>query len=118
MQLQLNGKSPLRRILSLNASERSLSAGVYASGRKFGEMAVSIAWAHQPISQCRLDEIHGYCLWIGHAAFDVSAAEAKQIRETFEPLGLRVEKADPAPVAPYVINSTVDKNAEPRVVPT
>lgn len=113
-ELDFQGTWPLRRLLSLRTNQYGdLYAAVYPSGRKVGQVIKTIAWASGKLSDSRLvEKPHEDCLWIGSTAFDVSAAEAKQIRERFEPLGLRVETE---PLQPSVIHSTVDKNAEPLV---
>jgi hypothetical protein len=93
-ELRLKGKSPLRRNLDLRASSYGyLSAVLYIAGSKAYRMT-SLAYANEKIADCRLDigkdgQI-SFALWLNHAAFDVSAAEARQIREKFEPMGLRV----------------------------
>jgi hypothetical protein len=99
-ELTLTGKTPLKRVLNLMAEPRgSMSAGVYPSS---GFAGISIAWASERLANCRLyDDEKRPSLWVGHAAFDVSPSEARQIREKFEPIGLRIETpAAPAFVLP------------------
>lgn len=97
-ELELKGKSPLRRDLSLRLDEYGhLYVWMHLSARGSYQM---LAWTNGPIADSRLVEReHGHCLWIAHSAFDVSAAEAQRIRATYEPLGLRIEKAKPAPAS-------------------
>lgn len=94
-ELHLNGKSPLRRILNIRANTQGdLSAAVYPIAPR-GNPVPMIAYVSGPIARSRLRMVQkGYsdvCLWINGTAFDVSIAEAQKIRDTFEPLGLRIE---------------------------
>lgn len=93
--LELKGKSPFRRNLSLRLNEHGhFHASMYLiSARGSYQM---LAWLSGTIADSHLTTREsGHSLWIDRAAFDVSDAEAQRIRATFEPLGLRI-KVDPA----------------------
>jgi len=97
-ELRLNGKSPLRRILDLRVSEYGYLSAMVALSSKSAPYK-SLGYSSAKLTDCSL-YIGKYgkpSLWLGSTAFDVSEVEAKQIRETYEPLGLCIEKADPAP---------------------
>lgn len=91
-ELDLKGKSPLCRNLSLRVDAHGhLSIALYSSSQR--QSYQMLAWANSKIPDCRLIETKiGWSLWLDSAAFDVSAAEARQIRAKFESLGLRVEQ--------------------------
>ncbi|HEY3658235.1 MAG TPA: hypothetical protein VGL34_24970 [Steroidobacteraceae bacterium] len=100
-ELELKGKSPFRRNLSLRLNEYGhFNASMHIRARGSYRM---LAWLSGAIADSRLVETEfGHNLWIAHSALDVSAAEAQRIRATFEPLGLRIEKAKPAPAVAQV----------------
>jgi hypothetical protein len=93
--LELKGKSPFRRNLSLRVNEYGhFHASMHISARGSYRM---LAWFSGAIADCRLVETEfGHNLWVAHSAFDVSDTEAQRIRETFEPLGLCIKEAKPA----------------------
>ena len=101
VELTLKGKPPFRRVLDLAASPHYLSVALYAhTQRRNLSKGPMLAWMNGELSESRLVHEYGeFCLWIGSAAFGVSAAEAKQIRELFEPLGLRFVKVEPMGLA-------------------
>lgn len=96
LSLKLKGKSPLRRELFLVAGGGHLSAALYALRSKRNQFSSlpMLAWASAEIACSRLliRKDGRFALWVGSAAFDVSATEAQQIRAMYEPLGLRIEE--------------------------
>lgn len=92
-ELVLSGRAPLRRTLQLFAT-RAPGDRVYLCAIVYpiGSRAKMIAYARESVTESRLalSEDGENCLWVGRAAFDISAAEAEKIRETFLPLGLRL----------------------------
>jgi len=92
VELSLKGNGVLQRTLSMRCDEfASFTAAVYPLALKDMRIA-TIAWASAAVGNCRLcSKSHDYCLWVGHAAFDLSEAEAKQVRELYEPLGMRIQ---------------------------
>jgi hypothetical protein len=91
-ELLLKGKAPFKRNLNLSESGHG-----YLCAAVFLPHFQMIAYCNEKIADCYLRTQDGKTnLWLGHAAFNISAAEALQIREKFEPLGLRTENADPA----------------------
>jgi hypothetical protein len=102
--LMLKGKSPLRRNLDLRVSMNGyLSAALYVRCRPPG-YTQTLAYCNEKIANCYLhSNVNGqFSLWLNHAAFDISEAEARQIREKFEPLGLRIEKVDATSAPPMI----------------
>lgn len=88
--LTLKGKVPLKRGLDLRLGVTGhLSASLFSDCERPKMLAFSVV----TLTDCYLF-LGKYCtsaLWMEHASFDVSEAEAQQIRATYEPLGLRVE---------------------------
>lgn len=93
IELRLIGKSPLRRCLDLGLSRYGrLTVSMFALGKY-----QMFAYATEKLSACHLTEYGGkFSLWVGSTAFNVSVEEARRIGESFESLGLKVEK-----IAPY-----------------
>jgi hypothetical protein len=109
-ELLLKGKAPLRRNLDLRASAYGyLSAVLCLVGAKSWHMT-GLAYTNAKITDCylRIVKHERASLWMGSTAFDVTEAEAAQIRTTYEPLGLRIETGDaavtvaPSAAPPYV----------------
>ena len=109
-ELELIGKSPLRRILSLRLAADNFSVAVYPLRiKKNGYTSTTfstIAWSSKPFNRCRLDIRHQFdcCLWCDGAAFDVTQTEAAKIRALYEPLGMKVVVETP-------VIEGVDENA-------
>jgi hypothetical protein len=92
-ELKLDGKAPLARTLHLRMNVGGhLTASLYVLTPK--RVPKSLAFSVMKLADCYLflGKYDNSALWLGHAAFDVSEAEAQQIRATYEPLGLHIEK--------------------------
>ena len=88
-ELSLNGKAEFPRTLSISVGHHHMTVALYVEAQKIRK---KIAFATTKFSDCylRLDK-YVPALWIGSTAFDVTAAEAQQIRSAYEPLHLKVE---------------------------
>lgn len=74
----------LRRHLEIKLGIAHLSAWVLLEGTN--RPLAMVAYASAELAHCRLEH---NCLWIGRsAAFDLTRAEAKRVRDTFGPHGL------------------------------
>lgn len=100
-ELSLKGKAPFKRNLNLREDRGYFSAAVFLLPQ-----FQMIAYSSEKIADCYLhtNQDGRTNLWLDHAAFNISDAEARQIREKFESLGLRIEKADATPATTPMIS--------------
>jgi hypothetical protein len=95
VELRLPPSKGMRRVLNFEVTRSgSVFVGVYLPPLKGSSHSVMVAWATATsLNDCRLEIDQRSCLGVGRAAFDVTAEEARQIRERFAPLGLCIEEA-------------------------
>jgi hypothetical protein len=90
-RLELQSSKALRRFALLSSYGSDLTVALYANADAPLQM---LAYANAQLPRCQLHvDPRAPCLWIDNAAFDVTVSEAARIRASFEPLGLRIEKA-------------------------
>lgn len=93
--LSLMPTRALKRHLSLRVSlQGALSCGMYLLVRRLGSTrSLSIGWAMEDLPRCHLD---GLSLWIGGAAFDLTAEEVEKVKAFVPELRVFVKGAAPA----------------------
>jgi len=96
-ELELKGKSPLRRVLHLRLSTSGRYMSVSLCSPAFrNELPTTLVWANSELELCWLEcfPLAGgtRSIWVASTAFDVSNEEAEQIRALFGPLGLRIQE--------------------------
>lgn len=91
VELMLHGTSEIPRRLALRANTRGyLQVFVYKRpGKPDTVLGRPLAYSNETLSECRL--VRNDCLWMGHAAFDVTREESARIEAAFAPVGLQVE---------------------------
>ncbi|MDR5728042.1 MAG: hypothetical protein RB191_11515 [Terriglobia bacterium] len=87
-ELSLNGKTEFPRTLWISAGLHHMTVALYTESQK---PRTRIVFATVKLEDCYLAlDKYASALWVGSAAFDVTEEEARQIRATFEPLGLHI----------------------------
>jgi hypothetical protein len=108
-ELNLKGKSPRRNLDLRSSAYGHLSAVLYLVGSKsWHTTSLAYATAKTADSYIHVGKNGKHNLWLGGAAFEISAAEAERIRATYEPLGLQTTKEGAGEAADIKLQSSAD----------